>query len=123
METVMSSFTRQELQSGGAIKSALFVILAWTSSVNAQDPEPVSLPLPPPQTDAISPAAVENPPGRSAIEVIRASLFDDIYSDEAKARWTPLYLRTYFSEGWNTPFEQPTSSSAGAPRQACGWSG
>lgn len=36
-------------------------------------------------------------------------------------RWTPLYLRTYFSDGWNTPFVLPTSSSAGAPRQ--GWVG
>ncbi len=58
---------------------------------------------------------------RSALDVIRASLFDDIYSEEAKALWTPLYLRTYFTEGWDTPFVLPTSSSAGAPRQ--GWVG
>ncbi len=58
---------------------------------------------------------------RSVLDVIGASLFDDIYSDEAKARWTPLYLSTYFTDGWNTPFVLPTSSSAGAPRQ--GWVG
>ncbi len=67
------------------------------------------------------PAPEGAPAGLSALEVVRASLFDDIYSDEAKARWTPLYLSTYFSEGWNTPFVLPTSSSAGAPRQ--GWVG
>ncbi|MFO0889954.1 MAG: hypothetical protein U0790_12545 [Isosphaeraceae bacterium] len=58
---------------------------------------------------------------RSALEVIRASIFDDIYGEEAAARWTPLPLRTFFSEGWDQPFVLPTSSSGGAPRQ--GWVG
>ncbi|MGC8641045.1 MAG: hypothetical protein ACP5XB_14365 [Isosphaeraceae bacterium] len=65
------------------------------------------------------PPATSTGPALSALEVIRASLFDDIYSDEAKARWTPLPLSTFFTEGWNTPFVLPTSSSGGAPRQ--GW--
>jgi hypothetical protein len=68
-----------------------------------------------------TPAYEVSIPARSALDVICASLFDDIYSEEAKARWTPLYLRTYFTEGWDTPFVLPTSSSAGAPRQ--GWVG
>jgi hypothetical protein len=54
-------------------------------------------------------------------EVVLASLFDDIYSEQAQGRWTPLYLRDYLTDGWNTPFVSPTSSSAGAPRQ--GWVG
>ncbi len=69
-----------------------------------------------------SPAGVDSiQPDRSVLDVIGASLFDDLYSDEAKARWTPLYLSTYFTYGWNTPFVLATSSSAGAPRQ--GWVG
>jgi hypothetical protein len=76
---------------------------------------PGMVPRPPPSVSA------EDEPRRSVLDVIRASLFDDIYSEEARARWTPLYLRTYFTDGWNTPFIQPTSSSAGAPRQ--GWVG
>jgi hypothetical protein len=67
------------------------------------------------------PAPAGYAPDRSVLDLIGASLFDDIYSDEAKARWTPLYLSTYFTDGWNTPFVLPTSSSAGAPRQ--GWVG
>ncbi len=72
-----------------------------------------------PGTPPPVPASAE--PARSVLDVIGASLFDDLYSDEAKARWTPLYLSTYFTYGWNTPFVQPTSSTAGAPRQ--GWVG
>jgi hypothetical protein len=62
-----------------------------------------------------------NPPARSVLEIVLASLVDDLYSDDAKARWTPLYLREYFTEGWDTPFILAPSSSAGAPRQ--GWIG
>lgn len=61
----------------------------------------------------------ESAPAQSVLEVIRASIFDDIYSPEAQARWTPLSLGSFFSEGWNTPFVLPTSSTNGVPRQ--GW--
>ncbi len=66
-------------------------------------------------------------PARSVLDVIGASLFDDIYSPEAQARWTPLRLGTFFTEGWNTPFVLPTAGggglagTGGAPRQ--GWIG
>jgi hypothetical protein len=55
----------------------------------------------------------------SALEVIRASIFDDIFSEESQARWTPLTLRGFFTEGWDQPFLLPTASSNGVPRQ--GW--
>ena len=64
-------------------------------------------------------------PGRSVLDVIGASIFDDIYSPEALARWTPLSLGTFFSEGWDTPYAFPTSGggglagTGGAPRH--GW--
>ena len=56
---------------------------------------------------------------RSALDVIRESLFGDVYSPEAQARWTPLPLGTFFTEGWDQPYVVPTSGSGGAPRQ--GW--
>src|SRR5271165_6348530 len=37
--------------------------------------------------------------GLSPLEVIYKSLTDDIYSPEAQARWTPLPLGTFFTEG------------------------
>jgi hypothetical protein len=107
---------------------------AFRAEVGSNAPAPatpIASPLNAPESgDADAPAMVPGPlsavpPGyesrRSVLDVIRASLFDDIYSEEAQARWTPLYLRTYFTDGWNTPFVLPTSSSAGAPRQ--GWVG
>ena len=48
---------------------------------------------------------------RSVLEVIRASIFDDIYSPEAQTRWTPLPLSTFFSEGWDVPFALPPGSN------------
>ncbi|WP_165073782.1 hypothetical protein [Paludisphaera rhizosphaerae] len=59
------------------------------------------------------------PARRSNIDVIVASIFDDIYSEEAQARWTPLSLRGFFTEGWDQPFVLPTASNNGVPRQ--GW--
>jgi len=76
---------------------------------------------PPEVPVTLSAAPAGYAPDRTVLDVIGASLFDDIYSEEAKARWTPLYLRTYLTDGWNSPFVLPTSSSAGAPRQ--GWVG
>ena len=56
---------------------------------------------------------------RSAVDVVLASLFDDIYSEEAQARWTPLTLGSFLTEGWDQPYVNPTSSTTGVPRQ--GW--
>ena len=67
---------------------------------------------------------LHSPTGLSALEVIRGSLFDDIYSPEAQARWTPLPLGTFFTEGWDQPFVNPTAAwrlagTGGSPRH--GW--
>ena len=48
------------------------------------------------------------------IDVIFESLFGD-----ANDPWRPLPLSTFFTEGWLEPWDYPTSSSGGAPRQ--GW--
>ena len=61
-------------------------------------------PAPPPATYAVVTT------DRSVLEVIRASIFDDIYSPEAQTRWTPLPLSTFFSEGWDVPFALPPKS-------------
>ena len=57
--------------------------------------------------------------GLSALEVIRTSLFDDIYSPETQARWTPLPLGTFFTEGWDQPFALPPAGSGARTR--IGW--
>ncbi|QEH32474.1 hypothetical protein OJF2_09500 [Aquisphaera giovannonii] len=89
-------------------------------------PVPAGAPeMTPPLTTAAAPAAsgasvAAGSRGRmSVLEVIRASIFDDIYSEEAQARWTPLTLRGFFTEGWDQPFVLPTASDNGVPRQ--GW--
>src|SRR5208337_3197186 len=64
-----------------------------------------------PGTPPAAPAGYS--PGLSTLEVIRASLFDDIYSKEAQARWTPLPLGTFFTEGWDQPFVLPTPGNGG----------
>ena len=64
-----------------------------------------------PGTPPAAPAGYSS--GLSTLEVIRASLFDDIYSKEAQARWTPLPLGTFFTEGWDQPFVLPTSGNGG----------
>ena len=50
-------------------------------------------------------------------EVARESIFDP--ADYAP--WTPLSLRTFFSEGWRDAWIAPPNGSGGAPRQ--GWIG
>src|SRR5208283_3481826 len=52
----------------------------------------------PPQAPAYSPT------GLSPLEVIRRSLTDSIYEPADQARWTPLPLATFFTEGWDQPF-------------------
>jgi hypothetical protein len=83
-------------------------------------------PVPPGDGDINAPGPAPAPPApagfsidRSATDVILESLFSDIYSPEARARWTPLPLGTFFTEGWDQPFVLPPSGSGGAPRQ--GW--
>ena len=98
-----------------------------SARTNAPDPEREPRELPGrwrhrragmvPATPPAAPAGYS--PARSALEVICASLFDDIYSEEAQARWTPLPLGTFFTEGWDQPYVNPTAGSGGAPRQ--GW--
>ncbi|WP_165220040.1 hypothetical protein [Aquisphaera insulae] len=78
-------------------------------------PEAFSTPAGPIAAPGVFPAR------RSTLEVIRASIFDDIFSEEAQARWTPLSLRGFFTEGWDEPFVLPAASNNGVPRQ--GWVG
>jgi hypothetical protein len=54
------------------------------------------------------------------LEVIRASIFDNIYTPEAAARWTPLPLATFFTEGWDTPFVLPPPGGGGIAPPADG---
>ena len=52
--------------------------------------------------------------------MIYKSIFDDIYTKEAMARWTPLTLGGFFSgDGWDTPYVFPKNSGNGTPRH--GW--
>ncbi len=69
-----------------------------------------------PGTPAAVPAGYSS--SLSALDVIRESIFGDIYSPEALARWTPLPLSTFFTEGWDQPYVVPTAGSGGAPRHA-----
>ncbi|HWT83654.1 MAG TPA: hypothetical protein VN648_33230 [Candidatus Methylomirabilis sp.] len=81
---------------------------------------PGTAPGTPPQTP------LKSPTGLSPLEVIRRSLTDSIYEPEDQARWSPLPLGTFFTEGWDQPFVLPTSGdgglkgSGGSPR--FGWS-
>jgi hypothetical protein len=75
----------------------------------ADTSEPELVPASPPAGPA------GHAPARSTLDVILESLFDDVYSPEAQARWTPLPLRTSFTEGWDQPYVVPTSGSGGAP--------
>ena len=68
---------------------------------------------------------LHSPTGLSPLEVIGQSLFDSIYAPEDQTRWSPLTLGTFFSEGWDVPYVNPTAGdgglagTGGAPRQ--GW--
>ena len=58
--------------------------------------------------------------GLSTLDVIYKSIFDDIYTKEAFARWTPLTLGGFFGgDGWDTPYVFPRNTSTGTPRH--GW--
>ena len=50
----------------------------------------------------------------SFLEVVEESFFGDPTDP-----WRPLSLSTFFTEGWNEPFDYPVDGSGGAPRQ--GW--
>ncbi len=46
---------------------------------------------------------------------------ESIFGPADNPPWTPLPLRTFFSEGWRDPWTAPPNGSGGAPRQ--GWIG
>ena len=56
---------------------------------------------------------LHSPTGLSPLEVIRRSLTDSIYEPEDQARWSPLPLATFFTEGWDQPFVLPTTGGGG----------
>ena len=56
--------------------------------------------------------------GLSTLDVIYESLFGNIYTKEDMARWTPMTLGGFFSEGWDTPYVFPKNSDNGTPRHA-----
>ena len=56
--------------------------------------------------------------GLSTLDVIYESLFGNIYTKEDIARWTPMTLSGFFSEGWDTPYVFPKNTDNGTPRHA-----
>ena len=56
---------------------------------------------------------MHSPTGLSPLEVISRSLFDSIYAPEDQARWSPLSYGTFFSEGWDVPYVNPTAGAGG----------
>jgi len=58
--------------------------------------------------------------GSSTLDVIYESIFNNIYTKEDMARWTPMTLGGFFSfsDGWDTPYVFPKNSSNGTPRHA-----
>ncbi len=56
---------------------------------------------------------LHSPTGLSPLEVIRRSLTDSIYEPADQARWSPLPLSTFFTEGWDQPYVLPTSGDGG----------
>src|SRR5208337_2452807 len=71
-----------------------------------------------PGTPPAAPAGYSS--GLSTLDVIYKSIFDDIYTKEAFARWTPLTLGGFFGgDGWDTPYVFPKNSANGTPRH--GW--
>jgi len=59
-------------------------------------------------------------PGQSTLDVIYESIFNNIYTKEDMARWTPMTLGGFFSfsDGWDTPYVFPKNSDNGTPRHA-----
>jgi len=66
--------------------------------------------------------AVTSPTSLSVLEVIRESIFGDIWSPEGQAArpWTPLALSTFFTEGWDQPFVLPPPGGGGVSPPADG---
>jgi hypothetical protein len=58
--------------------------------------------------------------GSSTLDVIYESIFNNIYTKEDMARWTPMTLGGFFSfsDGWDTPYVFPKNSDNGTPRHA-----
>ena len=66
-----------------------------------------------PSTEDPPQAPLHSPTGLSPLEVIRRSLFDSIYLPADQARWSPLTLGTFFTEGWDVPYVNPTAGDGG----------
>jgi len=71
--------------------------------------EEVTVPVAPPVFDPAKPPKVVMGP----LDVINESLF----GPASKEDWAPLTLRTFFSEGWNTPYTNAPEGTNGAPKQ------
>src|SRR5271157_901484 len=87
----------------------------------------IGAPAAEPSTGGPRETPLRSPTGLSALEVIRRSLFDEIYSPASQGKWSPLTLGEFFSQGWDVPYANPTAGggglagTGGAPRQ--GWIG
>jgi hypothetical protein len=75
---------------------------------------PAANPAPAPVTYGVAAAD----PG--ILDVVWASIFEDIYSPEAQKKWTPLPLLTFFTEGWDDPFVLPPLGDGGFVKPADG---
>jgi hypothetical protein len=62
-------------------------------------------------------AQESKPSSPGFLDIIRESLFGDVYAEPSK--WQPLTLGGFFSESWNRPWVSPPPGEGGAPRQ--GW--
>jgi hypothetical protein len=66
--------------------------------------------------------AQQPPAGTASTQQEKLSFFDiveeSLFGDPTEG-WSHLSFRTFFSEGWDEPFDYPTDGSGGAPRQ--GW--
>ena len=62
-----------------------------------------------PGTPPAAPAGYSS--SSSTLDVIYESLFGNIYTKEDMARWTPMTLGGFFSEGWDTPYVFPKNSA------------
>ena len=69
-----------------------------------------------PGTPPADPAGYSS--GSSTLDVIYESIFGNIYTKEDMARWTPMTLGGFFSEGWDTAYVFPKNSDNGTPRHA-----
>ena len=65
--------------------------------------------------ETTAPALIENE--YSFGDVVRQSVFGDVYSDPSQ--WRELTIGSFFTEGWDKAWVSPPTGGGGAPRQ--GW--